>query len=358
MKPTQNPKTFRERDDWMRAVNASGLPPAVRILAIGIALHVNIRTGQCDPGHACLTKETGIPERSLNRFFGCLERAGWLAVTRRGRGKNNSYVLLRPANVLADHAAGDDPPNRAPKTRQTVHDDPPHGGRHRTANQNNEERTGRKNIYPDPPGDAVGGRSPGAIEESNRGAAVGAPTSPVKCTSPAASGSKSRSADPGDAGDRPKSRPIIEPKSGLSDPGGRDVGREKGVGNTDALFAEFWSAYPRKCSMGAARRAFARAVDGGADPAVLVAGAKRYARERATLPADQWIYTKGAERWLIDECWLDEPSRCGTATVIDQDGNPVAFPHRTEKPRNRPRTYTEIALAMIAREEASHAQQH
>jgi hypothetical protein len=313
-----NPKTFLERDDWMRAMNASGLPPAVRILAIGIALHVNVKTGQCDPGHACLCKETGISERSINRFFGWLERTGWLAITRRGRGKNNSYVLLRPAKAMADHTA-DDPPNRAPMTRQTVHYDPPHGGRQKA--KNSEKRKERKVIYTPPSGGDVGKRA-AEKTESTRGV-------------PSAPGTP--------AGSQRKSGEINPNLDGALDC----------VGNSDPAFDEFWAAFPRKCSIGAARRAHARAVARGADPAMLPVLAKRYAIERAALPPDQWKYTKGAERWLIDECWNDEPAGHGGTLVIDQAGNVVGFPQVTEKsyrttnPR-RDRSWDEVA-ANVAR---------
>ena len=69
--PASQPKTFRQRDDWLRAVNASGEPRAARCLAFAIALHLNIETGRCDPGHKTLSKEAGISERSVERFVLC-----------------------------------------------------------------------------------------------------------------------------------------------------------------------------------------------------------------------------------------------------------------------------------------------
>ena len=68
-------------------------------------------------------------------------------------------------------------------------------------------------------------------------------------------------------------------------------------------FAEFWTSYPRRVDKGGARKAWAAAVK-LADPAVIIAGAVRYAAE-----------TKGREprhiahpaTWLRGERWLDEP---------------------------------------------------
>jgi hypothetical protein len=97
-----NPKTFLERDDWMRAINASGEPRAARCLAFAIALHLNVKEGRCDPGHKTLSADASMSTRSVERFAALLERDGWLAIKRGGRGHNNSFVLLRPARDLAD----------------------------------------------------------------------------------------------------------------------------------------------------------------------------------------------------------------------------------------------------------------
>jgi hypothetical protein len=92
-----NPETFKERDDWMRAVLAAAdLPSAARCLAIAIALHLNVKTGQCNPGHKRLADDIGKSTRSVERFLAVLERAGRLTIKRGGRGQNNNYVLVWP----------------------------------------------------------------------------------------------------------------------------------------------------------------------------------------------------------------------------------------------------------------------
>ena len=69
-----------------------------------------------------------------------------------------------------------------------------------------------------------------------------------------------------------------------------------------------------------ARRAFAKAVDDGASPALIIEGARRYAREvTGRLPK----HIKLPSNWLAGRRWRDEPS--GTLTV-DQDGNEIASP--------------------------------
>jgi hypothetical protein len=83
-------------------------------------------------------------------------------------------------------------------------------------------------------------------------------------------------------------------------------------------FEEFWRAYPKRVAKEAARRAFAAAMKRGLDPAVLIAGAERYAVERAGQEAR---FTKHPATWLNAGCWEDEPPG---APVIDQHGRAVA----------------------------------
>jgi hypothetical protein len=92
-----SPKTFRDRDNWMRAIIAAdGLPHVVRLVAARIALHLNVESGKCEPGYAALAGELGISERSVIRMVAMLEHAGWLAVTRNQQSahRNNGFFLL------------------------------------------------------------------------------------------------------------------------------------------------------------------------------------------------------------------------------------------------------------------------
>jgi hypothetical protein len=71
----------------------------------------------------------------------------------------------------------------------------------------------------------------------------------------------------------------------------------------DAFFAEFWTSYPKKAGKGQARKAWATARRRGTDPAVIIAGARRYAAD----PNREDEYTKHPATWLNGECWDDEP---------------------------------------------------
>ena len=72
----------------------------------------------------------------------------------------------------------------------------------------------------------------------------------------------------------------------------------------DEEFDEFWRAYPRRVAKAGARAKWDAVVKRGIDPAMLLAGAQRYATERAgTDPR----YTKHPTTWLNQGCWDDEP---------------------------------------------------
>ena len=73
-------------------------------------------------------------------------------------------------------------------------------------------------------------------------------------------------------------------------------------------FDEWWQAYPRKDGEFGAQRAYAKALKSGATPAELLAGAKRYADERAREPNShkRWKFSKSPENWLSGGHWADE----------------------------------------------------
>jgi hypothetical protein len=71
----------------------------------------------------------------------------------------------------------------------------------------------------------------------------------------------------------------------------------------EEAFGRFWAAYPRRVAKLAARKAFAAAIKQGADPEAVIAGATRYAAERANQPPR---YTKHPATWLNGGCHEDE----------------------------------------------------
>jgi hypothetical protein len=277
----KQPSTFRERDDWIRAVLASDLPHVAVRLAVRIAHHLHIGTGRCDPSYAALAAGSHIGERSVYRLVAPLEHTG-LVPTQRTRGRHsNQYVLLNPATAMTglnpDRAGtGLNPANpdyvdnptltgwvSNPDSRESYK-------KRRKAKRKAEE-------YISQPPDFFAEKKEGTPNEEKAeknlfGEAV--------------------------AVDRVASKPD-HPKP-----------------DTDAAFDRFWSVYPKKVAKLAARKAFEQAISKhGVDPERLIEGAKRYAAERA---GQDPKYTRNPATWLNGGCWEDEaPPRAGGPPTLD-----------------------------------------
>ena len=72
-----------------------------------------------------------------------------------------------------------------------------------------------------------------------------------------------------------------------------------------AEFDAFWDAYPRKVAKGAARKAWAKAIKDGEDPADIVRAARRYATDPHRIEGGS-RYTAYPATWLNAERWADE----------------------------------------------------
>ena len=126
-----NPSTFLERDEWLRAVLASDLPHVAARVAIRIGLHLNVASGQCNPGIDKIATGSNISERSAYRQIALLEQAGWIAIRRGGRGQGqcNQYTLIYPDRAVSginpvypDSGDNSTLPNRALYPATTVAD--------------------------------------------------------------------------------------------------------------------------------------------------------------------------------------------------------------------------------------------
>ncbi len=92
---------------------------------------------------------------------------------------------------------------------------------------------------------------------------------------------------------------------------GKEQGKEERAGasarrtsaRADALFEEFWAAYPRKEAKGAARKAWDKAVT-RASAETIAAAAVRYRDQAGREPQ----YTAHAATWLNADRWTDEPT--------------------------------------------------
>ncbi|WP_182179539.1 helix-turn-helix domain-containing protein [Methylobacterium radiotolerans] len=80
-----------------------------------------------------------------------------------------------------------------------------------------------------------------------------------------------------------------------------------------SVFDRFWQAYPRKVGKAAAEPVFLRILrDGKATAEELIAGAERYATDRA---GEDPTYTAHAKTWLNAGRWADEPA--AVAPLVD-----------------------------------------
>jgi hypothetical protein len=276
MSTAGSPKmTFADRDAWMRAVLASDLPHAAARVAIRMALCLRINTGRCDPTHAILATESGVPERSVYRLVAVLEQAGWIARERTRGRHSNRYVLLNPDTMTGlnpDTMTGLEPAN------------PDSGDR----------------VNPDS-GDRVNPANMVAVHKRER--------------------RKRAKKENGESDSRPRAASRDSKKDARAEraaPRARRKPKELGP-----AFDRFWSTYPRPVAKEAAWKAFVAAVKRGADPEALIEGAARYAAERAS---EDPRYTKHPATWLNAGCWQDEPQapQAGTDLVIDNaTGEPV-----------------------------------
>lgn len=111
------------------------------------------------------------------------------------------------------------------------------------------------------------------------------------------------------------SAPAMAPADGLLEPPTRPDPTLKNKTSSpppaaDEAFDRFWAAYPRKAGKGQARKAWAKAVK-ATDPEAVIAGAQRYARERA---GQDQQYTAHPATWLNGERWTDQPALAPAAS--------------------------------------------
>ena len=80
-------------------------------------------------------------------------------------------------------------------------------------------------------------------------------------------------------------------------------------------FDDFWKLYPRRVGKGAARRAWAKAVSRGADPAAILEAAARLPAEYA---GRELCYVPHPSTWLNGERWEDDPGAAsGSGSIPD-----------------------------------------
>jgi hypothetical protein len=277
-----SPKTFLDRDNWMRAILASGLPDAAARVAMTLALHLHVDTGRCDPPYSILASKSHVSERSAYRLVDLLEHAGWIAIQRTGGRLINRYTLLNPAIAESglNPAIAESGLARATLPKRKFNPaksslQPCHTLADNKRRQAKKEQAGRESMSPD---FAARGKKKGTPDERNLfGETESEPRAPRKTQ-----------------GDR---------RSATDD---------------DEAFDRFWAAYPRKIAKQAARKAYDKAIKRGIPPDRIRARAELFALERQSEPPK---YTPYPASWL-NAGRYDDP--VPGAPILDQDGNLVA----------------------------------
>jgi hypothetical protein len=226
-----SPKTFLDRDNWMRALLASTLDHAAVRVGCRLALHFNVDTGRIDPSFATLEHETRIPERSIYRLVAVLEHNGWIAIRRTGGRLKNSYVLLNP-----DDMSGSNPDNT---TR---------------VNPDNTTRVEPANPDMNPDMNPDKGVNPTLTR--------GAGTLHTEKNQEKRRKKRGKSKSHG-------SPPDFTPRG------------EKPDSSSEESFARFWAVYPKRVSKGHALKAWDAAIKRGIAPEIMVARAHRAMRSSA-----------------------------------------------------------------------------
>ena len=274
-----NPATFLERDALIRVVLASSLPERAKVLLVSILMHLHVETGLCNPSIGDLARASHISSRSVKRWLHYLKMSGCIEA-KPAKGRNNRYTVVTRAIPMAP----------------------------------------------------VGPRNPNKTKESNSGQSDG-----TGATTGRHSGQYS-----GPHTSVQAKRDIRAPE-----PEGRDIPHYAGVqaakpnpngAGTDSAsapdlreaFARFWQAYPRHVGESATRKAFAAAVQKGADPDRIVFGAKLHALEMKRVEREE-KFIKHPANWLHDESYNDAAPE---GLVINQNGEPIEIEGRTEDDRH------------------------
>lgn len=256
--------SLRERDAWICAVigDANLSHGTVRV-AVRIAMHLNLKSGRCDPSHARVAAGTGLSRRMVMIAVASLEAAGWLRRDGRRGGATNAYAInceraLEALKSTSEDANGD---------LSMVNEDSPSG---------------------------LGGGEPGFAIASEDG-------------EPGFAKIVNHRAPDGEPGFTQTSKNIQQNSEDSISRRGTSPGRHlrpvKVSDDLEAAFEGWWSQYPKKVDKAEARKLYIGIVEKkGATVGELQAGVERYARQR---DGHDPKYTRSPARWLRNENWAD-----------------------------------------------------
>lgn len=104
---------------WMSDVAGDvRLSHATRLIGLRLAMHLNIRTGQCNPAMATLSAECAVSTRTVERAIRDLEQRGYVRRdSKAGRTSNHYTLSLRGKSVAIIEVANPDTRDANPDNR-------------------------------------------------------------------------------------------------------------------------------------------------------------------------------------------------------------------------------------------------
>ena len=267
-------------DDWRAAVAVFAMPDisqSAKAAYLKLLDHRNRHTGRCNPSYQTLADGIAVSKRKAMAAVSELEAKGLLAKATLGGGDSraphggvsNSYVLFYPKG----------------------------GEKNDTAPSEENDTGGGENI-------SIGG------DAGHR--AVRGEKSDIAPREKNDTQNSER--EPAKKNQRKGNNNIGLAADGVA--GSFGSGQDQDA--ADATFEDFWKAYPRRVSKGAAEKAWGAALK-KADAETIINGARRYAG--ATV-ATEPRYVKHPATWLNDKGWLDE-IEVRRPLIIDSDGNEI-----------------------------------
>jgi hypothetical protein len=253
-----------EKLDWLDAVIADHrLDARAKVIAYCIRQHVNRDTGIAFVSDATITDKTGVPNRWVRRARNDLRAANWI-----------DWKRTRTANV---YSTSTEPMAAIAEQQRTL----------------KEARDTRRRERPRVAEHELGNSDRPQVAEHDGPQVAGLVRPRVA--------------------DIPLSvNPLEEPLSkNISANGSSDLkAASRNHSGSKTAFEIFWQVFPRKAAKDQAEKIYAAVLKSGrATAADLLAGAERYAVERAVAEqaGDDPKYTRSPVKWMEGGCWMDEP---------------------------------------------------
>jgi hypothetical protein len=135
---TSKPLTHAEHFGWIQAALADpAFTAAQKVILVRLALHLNLKSGRCDPSIETVARGAAVKTRAVQMTFGKAQRLGYLIRFEGcGRGRTSSYCL-----VLKEAASRSETLYSGAPFTETVHSQTLNGGAQNGAPPRDKPRT-------------------------------------------------------------------------------------------------------------------------------------------------------------------------------------------------------------------------